>query len=61
MLPRVPLALPKLLTQVNQLHLSVWWTSREISHIGDPLRMSAPPRGGHRLFMFHLMLYNRSS
>ena len=36
-----PLCLSKLLTQVNQLHLTICSIRRELSHIGDPLRM--PP------------------
>ena len=46
---------PKLLSQVNQLHLSMWSMCHELSHIGGPLRM---PRLGHKLLMLHFLLYN---
>ena len=36
---RLPMSLPKLFTQVNQLHLSMWSICHELSHIGGPLRM----------------------
>ena len=46
-----PLPLPKPLTQIDQLHLSVWSIHHDLTHTGGHLRM--PPRGcplGHRLF-----------
>ena len=42
-LPRVPLLLLKLLTQVNELRLSIWSICCEFSHIGGPLRMFPQP------------------
>lgn len=39
---RLPMRLPKLFTQVNQLHLSMWSICHELSHIGGPLRMLPP-------------------
>lgn len=42
-LPRVPLLLLKLLTQVDQLRLSIWSICCEFSHTGGPLRMSLHP------------------
>ena len=50
-----PLHLPKLLTQVNQLHLTTCSIRRELSHIGGPLRM--PPLG-YRLLMLHFLLHS---
>ena len=50
-----PLLWLKLLTQVNQLHLSMWSICHELSHIGGPLRM---PRLGHRLLTLHFLLYH---
>ena len=40
-LPRFPFALPKLLTQVNQLHLSIWSIYHELT-LG-PLDDGPPP------------------
>lgn len=55
MLPRVPLTLPKLVTQVDQLHWNIWLIRHELSHIEDPLRM---PSLDHRLLVFHFLLYS---
>ena len=49
-LPRFPWLLSKLLTQVDQLCLSIWFNCRELSHPGGPLRM--PPPGHMRCSCF---------
>ena len=50
------LLLPKLLTQVDQLHPSIWSVSHELSHVGNLLRI---PSLGHKLLMLHFLLYNK--
>ena len=44
-----------LLTQVDQLCLSILWISCELSHAGGPLRMPPP---GLRLLLLPFLLYN---